>query len=67
MDEEPEPTWMAFLDAVTSCRRLVAEMEYLAVQMLRDEGRPWDEIGARLNLSRQAARRRFERARQRRP
>lgn len=47
-------------------RRVIAQIEFDAVQVVREAGATWEEIGEVLGISRQAARRRFEQPRKRR-
>ena len=61
-----EPAWQRMLAAVVAARRQLDEAEHLAVLMAREAGRTWEQIGEGLGMTRQAARRRFERVRRRR-
>lgn len=64
--DETAPTWLRLLAEVTEMRRRQDMIEHLAVQMMREAGATWEDIGEALGISRQAARERFGKPRQRR-
>lgn len=64
-DEEPR-AWQRLLETIVSARRELDRMEFEAVQVVREAGATWEDIGDALGISRQAARQRFGEVRQRR-
>lgn len=61
-----EPAWRRLLVELDGLLDQVARVEHEAIQVLREAGATWEEIGEALGISRQAARSRFERPRVRR-
>lgn len=68
MDDDPTPPapWLALLEEVLECRRRLDAIEYHAIELVREGGATWEDIGDALGISRQAARERFSVPRQRR-
>lgn len=58
-----EPAWRRLLEELDELRERVARVEYEAIQVLRENGTTWEDIGEALGISRQAARSRFGRPR----
>jgi hypothetical protein len=58
--------WQILLDEVVEMRRRMDALEYQSIQVVREAGATWEEIGEALGISRQAARSRFGEPRQRR-
>lgn len=58
-----EPAWRRLLNELDELRDRVARVEHEAIQVLRESGATWDDIGDALGISRQAARSRFEKPR----
>ena len=63
--EDGGPAWRRLLEVVAEARRSLDVIEFDAVQTVREAGATWEEIGDVLGISRQAARRRFEKPRRR--
>lgn len=64
--EPPTEKLATVLAALGVVHRSVAIFEYEAVQLLRAHGASWEQIGDQLEISGQAAARRFSRPRGRR-
>jgi hypothetical protein len=60
------PAWRRLLDDVAEMRRQGDKVEWDVVQLVREAGATWEEIGEVLGISRQAARQRFSKPRDRR-
>lgn len=54
-----EPAWRRLLDELAKAREDLASIEYETVQVVREAGATWEDIGDALGISRQAARDRF--------
>lgn len=63
---DPVPAWQALLREVAELRRRADLIEYRAIELVRESGVTWEDIGEALGISRQAARERFGKPRQRR-
>lgn len=66
MDKDQPPAYMAVLRELAAVRRRIARLEYETVQLLRRAGATWQDIGDEFGISRQAARSRFSKPRERR-
>lgn len=60
------PAWQELLREVAELRRRADLIEYWSVELVRQAGATWEDIGEALGISRQAARERFGKPRQRR-
>jgi hypothetical protein len=58
-DEGETRAWQRLLDQVVAARECLAALEFETVQVVREAGATWEEIGEALGMSRQAARQRF--------
>lgn len=61
-----EPQMLAVLRELAAMRKTVAALEYETVQLVRASGASWEMIGDALDMSRQAAARKFSKPRGRR-
>lgn len=59
-------TLSAVLRELKALRMAVARLEYEAVQLIRENGGTWEDIAEELDISRQAAARRFAKPKGRR-
>lgn len=66
MDHALEPRMLAALQELNAIRRAVAALEYEVVHLVRESGATWEMIGDALDMSRQAATRKFSQPRGRR-
>lgn len=65
-DDVRDAVMLAVLHELTNIRRAVAALEYQTVQLVRASGATWETIGDALDMSRQAAARKFSEPRGRR-
>lgn len=61
-----QPRYVTLLNTLGEIRRLLADAEYEAVQMAREAGATWAEIGDEFDMTRQAAASYFKRPKGRR-
>lgn len=60
------PSWLRLLAEVNEVRRRLDLIEHHAIELVRESGTTWEDIGEALGISRQAARQRFDKPRPRR-
>lgn len=66
-DVPRESPWLALLSEVAELRRRADQIEFYAIDLVRQHGATWEDIGEALGISRQAASQRFAVPRRRRP